>query len=95
LGHHQRLVRTPVRRGETIMTITHQIKDPFPIVIMDKTDVKIENPYSGESVMLTPQAVAVYDCIKGAEQLGQSDIMEQGLDWFREHYPKEYMVLLD
>lgn len=77
------------------MTTTNQIKDPFAIVIMDKTDVKIENPYSGESVMLTPQAVAVYDCIKGAEQLGESDIMEQGLDWFRQHYPKEYMVLLD
>lgn len=45
--------------------------------------------------MLTPQAVAVYDCIKGAEQLGEAEIMEQGLDWFREHYPKEYMVLLD
>jgi len=23
------------------------------------------------------------------------DIVEKGLDWFREHYPKEYMVLLD
>jgi len=23
------------------------------------------------------------------------DMVEKGLDWFREHYPKEYMVLLD
>jgi hypothetical protein len=77
------------------MTTTNKIKDPFSIVIMDKNDVEVKNPFSGESVMLTPQAVAVYDCIIGAEQLGESDIMEQGLDWFREHYPKEYMVLLD
>ena len=39
--------------------------------------------------------VAVYDCIKGAEMLEDFDIVEKGLDWFREHYPKEYMVLLD
>jgi hypothetical protein len=77
------------------MTITNKIKDPFPIVILDKTDVEVKNPFSGESVMLTPQAVAVYDVIKGSEQLGEYDIMDQGLDWFRQHYPKEYMVLLD
>lgn len=73
----------------------NKIKDPFPIEILDETNVKVVNPFSGESVMLTPQAVAVYDCIKGAEHLQQHDIVEQGLDWFREHYPKEYMVLLD
>lgn len=77
------------------MTTMKQIKDPFAIVIMDKEDVKVENPFSGESVMLTPQAVAVYDCIKGAEQLASYDIMNQGIEWFRTHYPKEYMVLLD
>ena len=73
----------------------NKIKDPFPIQILDKENVAVKNPFSGESVMLTPQAVAVYDVIKGSEHLGESDIMEQGLDWFREHYPKEYMVLLD
>jgi hypothetical protein len=75
--------------------MTSTIKNPFPIVILDKTDVEVQNPFSGKSVWLTPQAVAVYDCIKGAEQLNEPEIMQQGLDWFREHYPKEYMVLLD
>jgi hypothetical protein len=37
----------------------------------------------------------VYDCIKGAEMIEDFDMVEKGLDWFREHYPKEYMVLLD
>ena len=45
--------------------------------------------------MLEPIAVAVYDCIKGAEMMGDHDMMEKGIDWFIEHYPKEYGVLLD
>ena len=42
---------------------------PFPVEIMDKAPVEVENPYSGEKVMLEPIAVAVYDCIKGAEMM--------------------------
>ena len=68
---------------------------PFTVEIMDKAPVEVANPYSGEKVMLEPIAVAVYDCIKGAEALGEFDTVEKGIDWFREHYPKEYMVLLD
>jgi len=45
--------------------------------------------------MLEPIAVAVYDAIKGAEMLNYYETVEAGIDWFREHYPKEYMVLLD
>ena len=45
--------------------------------------------------MLEPVAVAVYDCIKGAEMLQDYKMVEEGLEWFSQHYPKEYMVLLD
>jgi hypothetical protein len=45
--------------------------------------------------MLEPIAVAVYDCIKGAEMIEDFDIVEKGIEWFQKHYPKEYMVLLD
>ena len=68
---------------------------PFEVEIMDKAPVEVANPYSGEKVMLSPVAVAVYDAIKGAEMLNYSETVEAGIDWFREHYPKEYMVLLD
>ena len=68
---------------------------PFDCVIMDKEPVEVQNPFSGEKVMLTPEAVAVYDTIKGAEMLGKTDTLQKGLDWFAENYPKEYMVLLD
>jgi len=40
-------------------------------------------------------ALAVYDCIKGAEMLQDYKMVEEGLEWFGKHYPKEYMVLLD
>jgi hypothetical protein len=68
---------------------------PFPVEIMDRAPVEVENPYSGQKIMLEPIAVAVYDCIKGAEMLEDYDMMQKGMDWFAEHYPDEYMVLLD
>ena len=76
--------------------ILHKVPNPpFEVEIMDKEPVEVANPYSGEKVILEPIAVAVYDCIKGAEMMENADLMQKGIDWFREHYPKEYMVLLD
>ena len=68
---------------------------PFPVEVIDTKPVEVANPYSGQKVMLEPIAVAVYDCIKGAEMLEDFDIVEKGIEWFQKHYPKEYMVLLD
>jgi hypothetical protein len=76
--------------------ILHRVPNPpFQVEIMDRAPVEVANPYSGEKVMLEPIAVAVYDCIKGAEMLEDHDMMQKGMDWFAEHYPDEYMVLLD
>ena len=71
----------------------------------------VANRFTGQSVQLTPTATAVYDVLMGAEQMASSmhkdgeqmseqedmlwNIVRKGLDWFREHYPKEYMILLD
>ena len=83
--------------------MTKKIKLPFECEVLEHPEV-IKNPYSGESIELQPDAVAVYDCIKGAEYLAQGIDdgghplwvkVREGLDWFRKHYPKEYMVLLD
>ena len=76
--------------------ILHKVPNPpFPVEIMYKAPVEVANQFSGEKVMLEPIAVAVYDCIKGAEMMENAELMQKGIDWFREHYPKEYMVLLD
>tara|TARA_R100001143_G_C3292329_1_gene101770 strand:- start:55 stop:276 length:222 start_codon:yes stop_codon:yes gene_type:complete len=70
-------------------------KIPKGLEILDKEPVEVANPYSGEKVMLQPDAVAVYDYIKGSEVLQQYKAVRKGLDWFRKHEPDAYMVLLD
>ena len=70
-------------------------KLPFGCKVIDKEPKEVANPYSGETVLLEPDAIAVYDTIKGAELFEQYDLVCKGLDWFKEHEPKAYMVLLD
>jgi hypothetical protein len=70
-------------------------KLPFDCVLLDAEPVEVQNPYSGEKYTLEPDAVAVYDVIKGAESMGMHKIVQQGLAWFMEYEPKAYMVLLD
>ena len=67
----------------------------FPDIFIGDEKEEVRNPYSGDSTMLEPEAVAVYDLIKGAEVLGIWKIVQQGCDWFKQYYPKEYFVLLD
>ena len=62
---------------------------------LDKEPVEVANPYSGEKVTLQPDAVAVYDMIKGSEAMRLYDDVRTGLDWFRQYEPEAYMVLLD
>jgi hypothetical protein len=71
------------------------MKLPFKCMILDKEPVRVSNPFSGESCMLTPEAVAVYDTIKGCEMVGDYKTVRKGLDWFAEYFPSEYMTLLD
>jgi len=68
---------------------------PFEVEIIDTKPVEVKNPFSGQTATLQPTAIAVYDCIKGAEALGEHDTVEKGIDWFITHYPKEYGILLD
>lgn len=70
-------------------------KLPFACMILDTENVRVANRFSGESVMLPPDAVAVYDTLMGAEMMGDYKTVRKGLDWFRRHFPAEYMVLLD
>lgn len=68
---------------------------PFDCVVYDTEPVQVANPFTGQTCMLTPEAVAVYDTIKGAEMFGMWEIVRKGISWFRQNYPDEYMVLLD
>ena len=70
-------------------------KLPFKCMILDDAPVEVQNPFSGESCFLEPDAVAVYDTIKGCELIGDYTMVQKGLAWFAKYFPREYMVLLD
>ena len=55
----------------------------------------ISNQFTGATILLTPEEVAVHDLIKGSEMLRDYDTVQAGCDWFRENNSKAYMVLLD
>ena len=80
-------------------------KLPFNCLVPDEGET-VQNPFSGESIALPADAVAVYDVIMGYNMLAGKttnlkqrdkyyDIVRKGLDWFRKHEPEGYMVLLD
>jgi len=70
---------------------------PFDLNLQIDKDkvIDVPNRFSGEKASLPWFAVAVYDLITGAEQLEDYNTMQQGLDWFRQYFPKQYMTLLD
>ena len=71
------------------------MKLPFKNMSIGDKPEFITNPFSGDGCMLAPEAVAVYDTIKGCELFSDYSGVRKGLDWFAENYPKEYMILLD
>ena len=68
---------------------------PFDAKILDDEPQMIQNPFSGDSIELDPQEIAVYDVIMGANMTKNYDLVRKGSDWFRKHNPKAYMVLID
>ena len=70
---------------------------PFDLDLeIDKDQtIDVANRFSGEKASLPWFAVAVYDLIMGAEQFDDYETMQQGLDWFRQYFPKQYMTILD
>jgi hypothetical protein len=71
------------------------IKLPFDCTVYDSEPQVVTNPFSGDSVMLAPAAIAVYDTVMGANMIGDYKTVQKGVSWFRKYFPKEYMVLLD
>ena len=74
-----------------------EFRVPFDLDLQIDKDkvIDVPNRFSGEKASLPWFAVAVYDLIMGAEQFKDYNTMQQGLDWFRQYFPNEYMTLLD
>jgi|TARA_A100001391_G_scaffold133448_1_gene92433 hypothetical protein len=58
-------------------------------------NVKVTNPYSGQSEMLTTYEAILYGNIKKAEQNEDYETMQKLLDKFSRLNPSAYMTLLD
>ena len=71
-------------------------------------EVTIKNRFTGQATTMPCFAAAVYDVIIGSEMIAsqednhlgtgaskQWDNVRKGLDWFRQHFAEQYMVVLD
>ena len=56
--------------------------------------IKVTNPYSGQSAILTPEENKLYQRIKHLEMAELYDEMRQGLDKFSRLNPSAYMLSL-
>ena len=68
---------------------------PFDCSVYEDKVVKIKNRFTGEETEMPGYAASVYDTIIGAEQFEAYEIVRARLDWFRQHFPTQYMVDLD
>ena len=83
-----------IRKDIALIKERKKMKLPFACQLYSDGR-EVENPFSGEKCYLTADALSVYDVIKGSEALEDYATVRKGLDWFMEHYSKEYMTLLD
>ena len=70
--------------------------------------VTIRNRFTGQATEMPTFAVAVYDVIIGSEVIASQedkhlgdggskhwDNVRKGIDWFKQHFAEQYMVVLD
>jgi hypothetical protein len=77
--------------------MTKERKLPFKCTVCDEKPQEVKNPFSGESITIPPDAVAVYDVIMGEQLVKNTNWgnVRKGIDWFIKHEPEAYGVLLD
>ena len=70
--------------------------------------VTIRNRFTGQATEMPTFAAAVYDVIMGSEMIASQedkrlgdggskhwDNVRKGIDWFKQHFAEQYMVVLD
>ena len=88
-----------------------QVKPKWFDGVVYQEGTTVRNPFSGETYKLNALELSIYDFIMGAnivleeafdnkvesnEKLDKIyDDLHLGLDWFKEHNAKAYMVVLD
>ena len=72
-----------------------QVSVPFDCHVYPEKQGTIANRFTGQECQMPGYAAAVYDTIIGAEQFHDYDTVRAGLDWFKQHFAEQYMVVLD
>ena len=88
-----------------------QVKPKWFEGVVYEKGTNVTNPFSGEEYKLNALELSIYDFIVGANRVLEEAYDKQeepndrmrkiyndlhlGLDWFKEHNAKAYMVLLD
>ena len=98
-------------KTKTINMKTNDTELPkwFKGVVYQEGDL-VSNPFTGQQAILTPNELAMYDFIKGAEytisvtfndDIQHPDVarisneMRKALDWFKKANARAYLILLD
>ena len=93
-----------MKKNEVIEFKGKKIKIPFDIYVEPGKALELEtvaNPFSGLKAIIPKFAVAVYDVIKGSEELYNAGIldaakpMNKGREFFQKYFTNEYYTLLD
>ena len=95
---------------KTITYKNKKLKLPYDLKAGETSTelVTRQNPFSGQSIQLPEFAAVIYDIIidfnlraeayDAKNGMGTASLwneVRKGLDWYRRHFAKEYMVLLD
>ena len=82
-------------KKKTIDWYGKQVSVPFDCQIYPDKQVTIANRFTGQETTMPGYAAAVYDTIIGAEMTENWDVVRAGLDWFKQYFAEQYMVVLD
>ena len=82
-------------KKKTIDWYGKKVSIPFDCKVYPDKQVTIANRFNGQKTTMPGYAASVYDTIIGAEMFHDYDTVRAGLDWFKQHFAAQYMVVLD
>ena len=77
----------------SVPTLTPLRAPPF-VCVIGETHEKVVNPITNESVILPPDAFAVWQVIANGEKFNQYKEVLKGWDWLLVNEPEAYNILI-
>ena len=82
-------------KKKTIDWYGKKVTVPFDCQVYPDKQVTIANRFTGQETSMPGYTASVYATIIGAEMFHDYDTVRAGLDWFKQHFAAQYMVVLD